>query len=142
MACRSFFSSLALSTFSFVCASARFMASCACWSFSFRKASNRMASSSSISSLFFSASSFCAALCSSFAISSRLMSSDICTRNISRFLAMNSAMDSRSCRRSRAIAAVAAVTRPLLSRAFFSATGSTSGAISSIMRRVRVSVLL
>lgn len=45
---------------------------------------------------------------------------------------MNSVMVSLSWCLSLAIAAVAAVTRPLLSLAFLRATGSTSGAMSSM----------
>lgn len=48
-------------------------------------------------SLFLRASSFILAFSSSFLISSRFVSKLICTRNISRFLAINSAMLSFSC---------------------------------------------
>mmetsp|Transcript_28291 Transcript_28291/g.90115 ORF Transcript_28291/g.90115 Transcript_28291/m.90115 type:complete len:369 (+) Transcript_28291:567-1673(+) len=91
--------SCTLSCFSLASTSARFIASCTFSSFSLRKASNRSASSSSICSLLRSASSRCSARSSSLRISARLVSRDICTRKISRFLAMKSAMFSFSRRR-------------------------------------------
>mmetsp|Transcript_6032 Transcript_6032/g.23434 ORF Transcript_6032/g.23434 Transcript_6032/m.23434 type:complete len:227 (+) Transcript_6032:1105-1785(+) len=92
--------SAAFSSLSLVSFSACFIARCAFLSFSLRNVSKRIASSSSICSLFLSASSFSWALPSSLRISSRFVSKAICTRNISRLRAMNSAMFSFSWRRS------------------------------------------
>mmetsp|Transcript_1151 Transcript_1151/g.3263 ORF Transcript_1151/g.3263 Transcript_1151/m.3263 type:complete len:413 (+) Transcript_1151:538-1776(+) len=134
IACLSFLISAILSCFSLLSRSAFLIASCAFLSFSLRKASNLMASSSSISSLFFNASSFMCALCSSLRISSRFVSRLICTRNISRFLAMKSAMFSFSRRRSLEMAAVAAATKPRVCLAPALAPPSAGGSRSEICR--------
>mmetsp|Transcript_2990 Transcript_2990/g.8134 ORF Transcript_2990/g.8134 Transcript_2990/m.8134 type:complete len:275 (+) Transcript_2990:1378-2202(+) len=94
--------SITLSCFAFASISARLIASCTFSSFSLRKASKRSASSSSMCSLFLSASSRCRARSSSFLISARFVSRLICSRNISRFFAMNSLMFSFSLRSSGA----------------------------------------
>mmetsp|Transcript_29333 Transcript_29333/g.74739 ORF Transcript_29333/g.74739 Transcript_29333/m.74739 type:complete len:236 (+) Transcript_29333:601-1308(+) len=114
-----------LSCLALASTSAFLIASCTFSSFSLRNASKRSASSSSICSLFFSASSRCRARSSSFLISARFVSSDICSRKISRFFAMKSAMFSFSLRRSGAALVVASVSPPFL------ALGGRSVRISS-----------
>mmetsp|Transcript_38299 Transcript_38299/g.87710 ORF Transcript_38299/g.87710 Transcript_38299/m.87710 type:complete len:258 (+) Transcript_38299:966-1739(+) len=122
----SFLISCTFSAFAFVSASAFLMACTAFWSLSFKNWSKRSASSSSICSLLRNASSRCCARSSSLRISARFVSSDICTRNISRFFAMKSAMFSFSFLLSR----VAAVTRLSFDG------GSSSAGCSLIERRV------
>mmetsp|Transcript_40524 Transcript_40524/g.67902 ORF Transcript_40524/g.67902 Transcript_40524/m.67902 type:complete len:378 (-) Transcript_40524:239-1372(-) len=91
--------SCTLSCLALASTSARLMASCTFSSFSLRKASKRTASSSSICSLLRRASSRWRARSSSLRISARFVSRLICTRKISRFFAMKSAMFSFSLRR-------------------------------------------
>ena len=92
--------------------------------------------SSSINSLFLRASSFMCAFCSNLRISSRFVSRDICTRNISRFFAMKSAMFSFSRRRSWDMAAVAAATRPRVCLAWRDTLFPSRSPSMSAMRRV------
>ena len=101
----SFLISCTFSAFAFVSLSAFFIACSAFCALSFRNSSKRISSSCSICSDLRSASSRCCARSSSLRISARFVSSDIWTRNISRFFAMKSAMFSFSFRRSRVAAA-------------------------------------
>mmetsp|Transcript_2632 Transcript_2632/g.6112 ORF Transcript_2632/g.6112 Transcript_2632/m.6112 type:complete len:298 (-) Transcript_2632:710-1603(-) len=84
------------SCFTFVISSACFIALCAFASFACRNVSNRVTSSSSICCDFLSAVSFALAFSSSFRISAFFTSRDICTRNISLFLATKSVVFSLS----------------------------------------------
>mmetsp|Transcript_92181 Transcript_92181/g.246450 ORF Transcript_92181/g.246450 Transcript_92181/m.246450 type:complete len:210 (-) Transcript_92181:42-671(-) len=121
------------SCFSLVFSSATFMALWALASLACKNVSNLVTSSSSICWLLFSACSFILVFSSSFRISCLFTFKDICTRNISLFLATKSMMFSFSRLGSRPIVAA-----PGWSPASLRASpGVGTGMSSSFSRRLR-----